>query len=128
MASIVQTNHARKWDYTSTTAVPKQNKQVVVKVRKQSWITKGEKVLYSIVGITLIIACAFIVSYSSSTYTLNKDVQSLENTVQAQEKANALLMYEVEQLSLPERITTIAKENGLKIQDAEVKHAQGFNN
>lgn len=124
----MNTNHARKWDYTTSTAVPKQEKQVVIKVRKQNWITKGEKVLYSIVGITMVIACAFIVAYSSSTYTLNKDVQSLESTVQAQEKANTLLMYEVEKLSLPERITTIAKDNGLKIQDAEIKHAQGFNN
>jgi len=123
----MNTNHARKWEYSSS-AIPEQNKQVVVKVRKQSWITKGEKVLYSIVGIGLIIACAFIVSYSSSTYTLNKDVQTLENTVQTQQEANKILMYEVEKLSLPERITTIAKENGLKIQDAEVKHAQGFNN
>lgn len=127
MGTIMNTNHARKWEYTSS-AIPKQEKQVVVKVRKQSWITKGEKVLYSIVGIGLIIACAFIVSYSSSTYTLNKDVQTLENTVQTQQESNKLLMYEVEKLSLPERITKIAKENGLKIQDAEVKHAQGFSN
>lgn len=122
----VNTNHARKWDY-STSSVEKQKKQVVVKVRKQSWITKGEKVLYSIVGIGLIIACAFIVSYSSSTYALNKEVQSLEGTVKTQQKSNQLLMYEVEKLSLPERITKIAKDNGLKIQSAEVKHAQGYN-
>src|SRR5690625_2613150 len=115
----MNTNHARKWEYTSS-AVPKPETQVVVKVRKQSWITKGEKVLYSIVGIALIIACAFIVSYSSSTYTLNKDVQSLESTVQSQQEANALLMYEVEKLSLPERITKIAKDNGLKIDRKSV--------
>jgi len=127
MKTIMNTNHARKWEY-SPSSTAKQNKQVVVKVRKQSWITKGEKVLYSIVGLGLIIACAFIVSYSSSTYTLNKEVQSLESTVQSQQKSNQLLMYEVEKLSLPERITKIAKENGLKIQSAEVKHAQGYHN
>lgn len=123
----MSTNQARKWEYTSTATVPKKEKNVVVKVRKQSWITKGEKVLYSIVGVALIIACAFIVSFASSTYTLNKDVQSLERTVQAQEESNALLMFEVEKLSLPERITAIAKENGFKIQNTEIKHVQGFN-
>lgn len=127
MKSIMNTNHARKWEY-SPSSTTKQNKQVVVKVRKQSWITKGEKVLYSIVGLGLIIACALIVSYSSSTYNLNKEVQSLESTVQSQQKSNQLLMYEVEKLSLPERITKIAKDNGLKIQSAEVKHAQGYHN
>lgn len=124
----MNTNHARKWEHIQSTTVPKKEKQVLVKVRKQGWITKGEKVLYSIVGVAMIIACAFIVSYSSSTYALNKDVQALEGTVQAQQEANALLMYEVEKLSLPERITTIARENGFKIQNAEIKHAQGINN
>lgn len=124
----MNTNHARKWDYTPSTTSSQKEKQVVAKVRKQSWITKGEKILYSIVGIALIIACAFIVSFSSSTYTVNKELQSLENTVQVQQEANTLLMFEVETLSLPERITTIAKKNGFKIQNSEIKHAQGFNN
>src|SRR5690625_7741954 len=106
MKTIMNTNHARKWEY-SPSAATKQNKQVVVKVRKQSWITKGEKVLYSIVGLGLIIACAFIVSYSLSTYTLNKDVHSLESTVQSQQKSKQLLMYELEKLSLLEIITKI---------------------
>jgi cell division protein FtsL len=121
-------NHARKWESITSATGPKKEKQVVVKVRKQSWITKGEKILYSIVGVFLILACAYIVSYSSATYTLNKDLQSLENTVVSQQEANELLLFEVEKLSLPERITKIAKDNGLKIQDAEIKHAQGFNN
>lgn len=125
--TIMNTNHARKWEVPLTTA-PRKETKVAVKVRKQSWITKGEKILYSIIGVAMIIACAFVVSYSSSTYTLNKEVQSLESTVQAQQEANDLLSFEVEKLSLPERITKIAKDNGLKIQDAEVKHAQGFNN
>lgn len=121
----MNTNYARKWESSSAAATSKQQ-QVVVKVGKQSWITKGEKVLYSIVAATLIITCAFVVSFSSATYTLNKDVQTLEGAVQIQQKENALLVYEMEKLSLPERITKIAKENGLKIQDAEIKHAQGF--
>src|SRR5690625_7406005 len=127
MKTIMNTNHARKWEY-SPSAATKQNKQVVVKVRKQSWITKGEKVLYSILGLGIIIECTFIVSYSSSTYTMNKEVQSLESTVQSQQKSNQFLMYEVEKLNLPERSTKIAKVNGLKIQSAEVKHAQGYHN
>lgn len=124
----MNTNHARKWAYSSTTATPEKKQQVTVKVRKQGWITKGEKALYSIIGVAMILACAFVVSYASSTYALNKELQSLEKTVQVQQEANAILSFEVERLSLPERITRIAKDNGFKIQGAEIKHAQGYNN
>lgn len=123
----MNTNHARKWDYSSAT-VSKTEKQVTVKVRKRGWITKGEKMLYSMLGVMMILACTFVVSHASSTYALNKELQSLDKTLQVQKEANEVLYFEVERLSLPERITKIAKENGFKIQNAEVKHAQEYKN
>lgn len=124
----MNTNHARKWEPLSTPQVPKQDEQVTVKVRKQSWITKGEKVLYSIIGLSLIIASVFIVAYSSSTDTLNRELLTLEQTVQNQAAENQELLYKVESLSEPARIINIAEKHGLKIQNAEVKQAQAFNN
>lgn len=123
-------NHARNWEqsYTTTTQAPVKEEQVTVKVRKQSWITKGEKVLYSVIGASLIFAGVFTVSFSSSTDTLNRELQALENTVQKQQVTNEGLLFEMKELSRPERITKIAKDNGLKIQDAEVKQAHAYNN
>src|SRR5690625_3863480 len=65
----------------------------------------------------------YIVSFSSSTDTLNRDVQSLEVQVQQMKVDNESLSFEVRELSKPERITKIARDNGLKIQDAQVKRA-----
>ncbi|ASN05856.1 cell division protein FtsL [Virgibacillus necropolis] len=114
-------SQARNWEQTQTTASPKKDKQVVVKVRKQSWITKGEKVLYSIVGTCLITASMYMVSFASSTDTVNRELQALENKVQTQQVQNEGLLFEKKELSRPERIVKIAKENGLQIQDAEIK-------
>ncbi|WP_164669100.1 cell division protein FtsL [Virgibacillus doumboii] len=120
--------HARNWEQSYTSQAPKREKQVAVKVRKKSWISKGEKVLYTVVGLCLVAACIYVISFASSTDTINRELQSLEQTVQKQEVKNEGLLYEKKQLSRPERITRIAKENGLKIQDAKVKRATAFNN
>lgn len=120
-------DHARNWQETYATQQT-QEQQVTVKVRKQSWITKGEKVLYSIFGVCLISASIYIVSFSSSTDKINRELQALENQAQTQQVTNEGLLSEVKELSRPERITKIAKENGLKIQDAEVKKAHAYNN
>lgn len=121
-------NHARSWQQQIPNQSPKQDRKVTVKVRKKGWITKGEKVIYSFVAICFIVAGIYLVSFSSSTDTLNREVQQLEQTVQNQKIVNEGLLFEKKELSRPERITEIAKENGLQIQDAEVKQAQVFNN
>lgn len=119
-------NHARSWQYTHTEQAKQNQKQKVV-IRKKSWITKGEKVLYSAVGICLIIAAALIVSFSSSSDTLNRQVQSLEQKVQKQELKVEALEHEVKELSEPERILEKAKKHGLKVQNTEMKQANTVN-
>ncbi|MGM8211842.1 cell division protein FtsL [Virgibacillus sp. W0430] len=124
----MNTSQARDWQQGVHATTPQRKKQVTIKVHKQSWITKGEKALYSIVAFCLIIAGAYIVFYSSSTDTLNRELQSLEHSVQNQQLKNEGLLFQVKELSRPERITKTAKENGLKIQDAQVKQANALNN
>lgn len=119
-------SHARNWQQQTT--APQKDKQVVIKVRKQSWITKGEKVLYSITGTCLLSAAIYMVSFASATDTINRDVQALQNTVQQQQVQNEGLLFEKKELSRPERIVKIAKENGLQIQDAEIKQVSALNN
>ncbi|MHA6251387.1 cell division protein FtsL [Oceanobacillus sp. CAU 1775] len=99
-------------------------KKVRVTVKKQGWITKGEKVIYSIVAAIIIISCVFMVSLSSSTDAINRELQSLERTVEQKIISNESLAFEVKELSRPERIISIAESNGLKIQNAEVRQAQ----
>lgn len=119
-------SQARSWQQTETTA-HEADKQVVIKVRKQSWISTGEKVLYSLVGTCLIIAAIYMVSFASSTDSINRELQALENDVQKQQVVNEGLLFEKKELSRPERIVKIAKENGLQIQDAEIKQVSVLN-
>lgn len=115
-------NHARSWQ---TTPSPKQTpNKVSVKVKKQGWVTKGEKVIYSIIAAGIIITGIFMVSLSSATDAMNRDLQRLETELQKQKITNEGLSFEVEELSRPERIISIAEGHGLKIQNAEVKQAQ----
>jgi len=123
----MNTSHARSWQQSYAPEQTPHEKQIV-KVKKTGWITKGEKVLYTIIAISLIVACVLMVSYSSSTDTFNRKIESLESVVQKQKVKNEGLQFEMKELSNPDRITRIARENGFQIQDAEVKQAQAFNN
>lgn len=115
-------NHARSWQ---TTPSPNQTpNKVSIHVKKQGWITKGEKVIYSIIAAGIIIAGIFMVSLSSTTDAVNRELQQLETKVQNQQIINEGLAFEVKELSRPERIISIAEGHGLKIQNAEVKQAQ----
>jgi len=115
-------NHARKWQESYTPPVHK--KQVTVRVHRQGWVTKGEKLLYSIVAACTILGGIYTVNYASSTDSVNRELQKMESQVKQQKSKNNDLTYEVKELSRPERITKIARENGLKIQDAKVKQAE----
>ncbi|WP_163970751.1 cell division protein FtsL [Oceanobacillus halotolerans] len=123
-------NHARSWqsyNQVEPQTAPKRELNKV-RVKKQGWITRGEKVIYSVIGLFFILAGIYLVSFSVSNDALNRDIQSLENKVQEQQLQNESLSFEVRELKRPERITRIAKENGLKIQDAEIKQASKYTN
>lgn len=122
----MNTNHARKWEYSRPATTP-QKKQVKVKVRTTGWITKGEKIIYTFVGACLIASSFYIVSYASTNDALNREIQSLEQKIEDQQIQNELLFFEKQELSKPERIIKIARDNGLKI-DTKVKRAQALTN
>ncbi|AKG04655.1 MULTISPECIES: cell division protein FtsL [Salimicrobium] len=98
-------------------------RQVKVRVKKNKWISKGEKYLYSIISGTVLCACAYVISFSSATDTLNRDIESLEGKVEQQQSVNNSLTYDVEQLRNPERILNVAKKHGLDIEQSQVKQA-----
>ncbi|WP_082234265.1 cell division protein FtsL [Halobacillus massiliensis] len=98
-------------------------KQVKVKIQKKQWISTGEKALYSLATGVVIAASVFMVNFTSGTDTLNRDIQKMETKIEQQKASNENLAFEAKELSNPDRILQIAKENGLKIQNAEVKQA-----
>ncbi len=102
---------------------PERKKQVKVKVHKQKWISTGEKFLYSITTAAVIATSVFLVHFSASTDGLNRDIQHLEEKIDAQQSQNENLAYQVKELSNPDRILKIAKENGLSIKNSVVKQA-----
>ncbi|MBH0229047.1 cell division protein FtsL [Halobacillus yeomjeoni] len=107
---------------------PDRQRQVKVKVRKTGWISTGEKVLYSVATAGLLAASIFLVQFSADTDALNRDIRSLETDLAQQESQNENLAYQVKELSNPDRILRIAKENGLNIQNAKVKQAASVSN
>lgn len=129
METYLQTNHARKWDYDQTlpSSTSPNEQSIKVQVHKQGWITKGEKLLYAIIGVALLVATYVVVSFASTTDALNREIQAVEQKITQQQVVNEDLLIKVEALSEPTRITKIAKENGFTIS-SEVKQAQGYNN
>ncbi|MCA0969374.1 cell division protein FtsL [Halobacillus litoralis] len=102
----------------------KKQKQVKVKIqKKKQWISTGEKFLYSIATAAVVASSLVLVQFSSSTDSLNRDIRTMEQNISKQESANENLAYQVKELSNPDRILRIAKENGLNIQNAQVKQA-----
>ncbi|MDQ0159187.1 cell division protein FtsL [Alkalibacillus salilacus] len=93
---------------------------------KKPWFTKGEKVIY-ICGILIIAVMAtFVVNFSSSVDSLNRDVEQLDSQLTEVRTQNDSLHADVQELSNPNRILTIAEENGLNIRHAEVKQASSM--
>ncbi|HLR59350.1 MAG TPA: cell division protein FtsL [Pseudogracilibacillus sp.] len=121
----MSTSEAKKLNATpKTTEINNRqtdHEKVHIKVTQSGKITKGERYIYTFFSIILILFTTYIVFYSSQTDTLNREFQSYEETVSNQQFINEGLTFEVKELSRPERITKIAKDKGLKIQDAQVK-------
>lgn len=120
----MNTNQARQWQHQhEEQQTVTHEEQVFVKRKKIGWITKGEKTLIVLFCIAVICATYYIISYAATTDQLNRSVQTLEEDVNQMYITNDTLDYKVKELSKPERITAIAKEHGLKIQDTKVKRA-----
>lgn len=103
---------------------PKKSEQV----GPRKWISTGEKWLYSLFTIAIIIASVIVVFYSASIDSTNRDIHSLERDIQNMKLQSQSLELEVKELSKPDRILEIAKKAGMDIRFAEVKQAKTLNN
>ena len=84
-------------------------------------VTKGEKILWSMAAITLLILSIMIVGKQAHIYENTKAVSDLEQKISTAEKTNKDLQVQVQDLQQPERIINFAKENGLKLNTNNVK-------
>ncbi|HHU19164.1 MAG TPA: cell division protein FtsL [Bacilli bacterium] len=115
------------------TSIPQRTRRVeqqpqlkkVIKVNSRK-ITLGEKILACIFGACMSLALIFMVSYNANIDSLNRDVQRLEREIAEQQTINENLSHQAMEYSNPERILMIAKENGLNIQNTQVKQATTF--
>lgn len=124
----MNTERTRHWRHTYEAMQPEvehtQKQKVKVVVKRRRWVSKGEKILYSLSSVGFVIACLYIVFFASTTDHVNRDIQSLEQSINEQQVYNESLYFEVKELSKPERIMRIAEERGLKLQESKVKQAQ----
>ncbi|NSL50773.1 cell division protein FtsL [Calidifontibacillus erzurumensis] len=96
-----------------------QHKNVKVKARlkKKSSLTVGEKFLITFLVFMSALGCMLIISKQAAIIQMNNDIRALESEITAQEKVNSGLYEEITELSKPERILQIAKQQGLTINN-----------
>ncbi len=92
--------------------------------RMRSSVTLGEKLIMSIVAITVFVILSVIVHNFATLYSVNKEVQQLETVIAQQQEVNDGLHLQVLELSEPDRILSIAKELGMVLDDNKVKVVQ----
>lgn len=100
------------------------NPQVHTAPRPKRGITHGEKVLgMAFIGLVAVLAI-FMVSNYATLYNVNHDIQKTEAAIDKQLKINSELELKVSEMSNPERIMKIAKENGMTLNGDNVKVVQ----
>ncbi|MCK0470655.1 cell division protein FtsL [Halalkalibacter sp. APA_J-10(15)] len=92
--------------------------------RVRTTVTLGEKLIISIVAITVFVILSVIVHNFATLYSVNKEVQQLETVIAQQQEVNEGLHLQVLELSEPDRILSIAKELGMVLDDNKVKVVQ----
>jgi len=100
-------------------------KQTVAKQVKNSSISKGEKVIYTFVVLTLVAIAVTIISNYAFIYQSNLEIHQTERAIQQQMQINEGLQLQVIELSAPDRILHIATETlGMTLNDNNVKVIQ----
>lgn len=92
--------------------------------KKKIHITVGEKVLYIIFTLMVVIGSIMIVSNSAKIYSVNREISELQASIDSQSKVNSDLQYQVAELSTYERIWAKAHELGLMLNENNVKVVQ----
>ncbi|MFC0473073.1 cell division protein FtsL [Halalkalibacter kiskunsagensis] len=100
-----------------------QTKTRVRRVRNP--ITVGEKAIAGLITFIAFIVFGVIVHNYATLYTVNQEAYQLQQTINQQAQLNEGLTLQVVELSAPDRILHIAKEElGMTLDDNKVKVVQ----
>lgn len=99
-----------------------QKKQTQIKTKKvYTKITLGEKLLATILIVFLGFMSSKILTTQASVYEMNKEIVDLNTAITEQEKVNQELGEQVKDLSRYPRILKEAQNDGLKLNQWNVK-------
>lgn len=94
-----------------------------VKIKK-SWLTPGEKIIGVAFAGMVCFGAIHLISNQSNIYEANKELQTVQEKINEQEKVNGDLKVQVSELSSYDRIFAKAKEMGLIKDENNVKVVQ----
>lgn len=101
---------------------PQQTVQTVV-VRKPK-ISIGELLLLCVLAVMITIVGVKVISNQAAIYTVNKQIQQADASIQEQMKVNEDLKVQVKELTEYDRLWKKAEELGLKRNENNVKVVQ----
>lgn len=113
-------NLARKYE-RQTNIQTEQTQVQVKKIQKHAKITPGEKLLAVFFIAMIAFMAVKIVSAQASVYEVNKDIENIKTTIHEQQKINDDLEIQVSELSRYDRVWKKAKEQGLNLNENNVK-------
>lgn len=99
-----------------------EQKQILVKRKR---VTTGEKIIVAIAIVVVAVIAFQIIRVQASIYDVNQSVETTESKLSDQEKNNADLKVQANDLGRYERILQKAKEKGLKLDGDNVKVVDG---
>jgi cell division protein FtsL len=101
-----------------------QQKHSTQVTKKKLTVTFGEKVLFLMFTVLVLIGSIVMVSNSAKIYSVNREISSIQASIDTQAKVNADLELQVMELSTYERIWAKAHELGLMLNENNVKIVQ----
>ncbi len=92
---------------------------------KRKRVTTGEKIIVAMAIVVVAVIAFQIIRVQASIYDVNQSVETTESKLSDQEKNNADLKVQANDLGRYERILQKAKEKGLKLDGDNVKVVDG---
>lgn len=113
---------ARQLERKRIDKAPDHQRQVNQETSPRRRITSGERLLYFVTLIGLVLATYLVISNYAAIYIANNEIYSLQKSINTQTISNEALQLQVTELSAPERILEIATEElGMTLDDKNVK-------
>ena len=122
MSNLARNNYVEQREYIQGHVSEPLKKSPKVKT---SWLTPGEKFLGFVFTVIFSIGAVAIVGNYATLYGLNKDFQDVNKKITEQTKVNTELSMQISELSEYDRIWAKAKEQGLNLNENNMKAVSG---